>query len=247
MTEEVLAADCVGKAFGDRRVLTAATVAAHAGRVTALFGRNGEGKSTLLRIAAGVMAADYGTVRLRGVHVRRPTLPWLARRGVFFLPADGLLSRRIPLGAQVEAVARRFRRGDAADVVGRLRLGGLLAARGDALSGGERRRAEVALAVLRAPACLLADEPFQGVAPLDAEMVGRELRALADAGCAVLATGHETATLLALADQVVWMTSGTTYALGAPADAVRHDHFRREYLGPGWAGAAGRIPRLAPR
>jgi ABC-type branched-subunit amino acid transport system ATPase component len=86
--------------------------------------------------------------------------------------------------------------------------------------------------MLREPRCLIADEPFFGIAPRDAERISASLRAMARAGCAVLITGHEVETLFETADAVIWLTAGTTHELGDPARARRHDQFRREYLGP---------------
>jgi ABC-type lipopolysaccharide export system ATPase subunit len=99
------------------------------------------------------------------------------------------------------------------------------------LSAGERRRAELALIELRAPTCLLADEPFMGVSPRDAESVALRLQQLADRGCAIVISGHEVQTLLDLADDIVWVTSGTTHSLGTRDQAREHWQFRREYLG----------------
>jgi ABC-type branched-subunit amino acid transport system ATPase component len=100
------------------------------------------------------------------------------------------------------------------------------------LSTGERRRAEAGLAWARRPDCLLADEPFRGLAPHDQEILGRALRAMASRGVAIVATGHEVVTLLDLADEVVWVTAGTTHLLGPPAEARNSFEFIRAYLGP---------------
>jgi ABC-type lipopolysaccharide export system ATPase subunit len=99
------------------------------------------------------------------------------------------------------------------------------------LSGGERRRAEVAAVFVRKPRCLLADEPYRGVAPNDAEDLTKAFSALASSGVAIVVTGHEVPTLLDAADHVTWCTSGTTYELGPPATAIHNEAFRRGYLG----------------
>jgi ABC-type lipopolysaccharide export system ATPase subunit len=100
------------------------------------------------------------------------------------------------------------------------------------MSGGECRRAEVAMAWIRQPRCLLADEPFLGVNPIAAETVARALRRMADGGCAVVVTGHEVPQLMEIADEIVWMVAGTTHGVGTPEEAARHDQFVRDYLGP---------------
>ena len=99
------------------------------------------------------------------------------------------------------------------------------------ISDGERRRAELAVALLRGPACLLADQPFASIAPADRAVVANALRELAGQGCAVIVTGHDVTDVLALADSVTWMAVGTTHQLGTPEGARSHDQFVRGYLG----------------
>lgn len=224
-----LVADCVSKSYGARRVLSAGSLRAEAGQVRVLLGRNGIGKSTLLKIAAGVVRADSGVVHVDGEALLRPTLPRLARSGVFYLPDHDLLSPTVRLGAQLEFFAQRFGRRTARDGARIARVDAHLEARPRSLSGGELRRAELAAALVRRPRCLLADEPLRGIAPIDQELIGEILRGMADEGCAVVVTGHEAPTLLALADHVTWCTAGTTYELGSTEVALRHDAFASEY------------------
>jgi ABC-type lipopolysaccharide export system ATPase subunit len=112
-----------------------------------------------------------------------------------------------------------------------LALEHLLSSFGTQLSGGERRLTDIALSMLKQPLCLLADEPFQGMAPIDGERIARALHTLRDNGTAILVTGHEVNALFEIADEIVWMTGGTTHLLGSVAQARAHDQFRREYLG----------------
>lgn len=235
---EVLRADCVSKRLGGRLVLSSATLQLRAGTVTGLLGRMGTGKSTLLRICAGLLESDGGWVRFRGRQHQRPRLAELARDGLYFLGDQRALVSRLTLRAHLELVARRFGSGGRSDAVELLRVAPLLDVRTGALSGGERRRAEVALAMTRAPHCLLADEPFRGIDPLAVELLGTAFRELAGRGCAVVVTGHELPSIVPYVDEVVWMTAGTTHPLGTPEAAWRHHAFQREYLGPG-AVAAG--------
>jgi ABC-type multidrug transport system ATPase subunit len=225
----MLVADCVSKAYGTRRILTAGSLRAHAGQVRVLLGRNGIGKSTLLKIAAGVIRADAGTVHLDGQFLPKPSLPRLARDGVFYLPDHHILSPFMTLGAQLRLFERRFAARSAEEAARLARVDHLLDARPSTLSGGELRRAELALALARRPRCLLADEPFRGIAPLDHDLLSEIFRGMATEGCAVILTGHEVRSLLALADHVTWCTAGTTYELGAPERALEHEAFRREY------------------
>ncbi|MEO8564060.1 MAG: ATP-binding cassette domain-containing protein [bacterium] len=228
----ILVADCVAKSFGSRRVLSAATLRAEPGQVRVIFGRNGIGKSTLLKIAAGQMSPDSGVVHFRGkahLEVHQATL---ARDGVFYLPDHELLSESFSLRRQMRFYEERFRRRSVADAAAMANVSHLLDRRPRSFSGGELRRAELALVLVRRPDCLLADEPYRGIAPVDHDVLTRLFRRLAADGCAVVVTGHEVPTLLEAADHITWCTAGTTYELGTPEAAKRHLEFRRDYLGP---------------
>lgn len=239
MTTHALVADCVSKAFGARRVLTSASLRAKAGEVRAILGRNGEGKSTLLKIAVGCLQPDTGSVRMGDAVFMPASLPVLAARGVFYLPDHDLLAPTSTLGMQLRLFERRYGRRLARDAARRARVENLLDRRPQSLSGGELRRAELALAITRMPTVLVADEPYRGIAPVDHDELTELFRAMAAEGCAVVVTGHEVPSLLAAADHVTWCTSGTTYELGPPARACAHDGFRRGYLGPGVHGLTG--------
>lgn len=228
----VFVADSFGVSFRGRTVLRSATVWAEAGRITAVFGRNGCGKSSLLRAALGLGPRDFGTVRFRDRVYERPRLPALAREGLFYLPDRDLMSRRRTLSWHLDAL-RAWTGSPPGDeaIPDWLEIEGLLARRPTEMSAGERRRAELALAIVRRPLCLVADEPFSGLGPLDRTRVARALRTLAVGGCAIVATGQEVEDLLRCADLVVWMTAGTTHWLGSSGEARCHPEFRREYLG----------------
>ncbi|MEX0894081.1 MAG: ABC transporter ATP-binding protein [Gemmatimonadota bacterium] len=230
----LFAAEGVGRSFGRRQVLKNASIWAWPGRITVLLGRNGCGKSTLLRCAVGQLRMDHGAVHFDGVSTLRPRLHRLAHRGLFFLPEIGMLPRRGRLRTHLAAAASGVAGGAErmAAALDELGLAAVLDNRTGQLSGGERRRADLAVALIRAPRCLLADEPFTGIQPNGQELVARTLRRLADGGAALVVTGHEVPLLLPLADQVVWMSAGTTHGLGSPEAAAAHDQFRREYLGP---------------
>ena len=226
-----LVADCVSKTFGERRVLSSASLRAKAGEVRAIFGRNGEGKSTLLKIAVGRLQPDSGIVRIGDTTFTSVSLPVLATRGVFYLPDHDLLAPVWPLDKQLALFEQRYCRRDRHDAARLARVDHLLGRRPATFSGGELRRAELALALTRTPTVMIADEPFRGITPADHDDLTRIFRAMASEGCAVVVTGHEVPSLLAAADHVTWCTSGTTYELGAPAQAREHDAFRRGYLG----------------
>lgn len=228
----IFVADSFRVTFGRRTVLWAATVWAEAGQITALLGRNGCGKTSLLRASLGFGPRDLGTVRFRGRVYDRPRLSVLAREGLIHLPDRDLMSRRRTFGWHLAAM-RAWTGAPHSGPAGPawLEVEELVGRKPDEMSGGERRRAELALVLARRPVCLLADEPFAELGPLDRTRVARALRLLAAEGCAIVVTGHEVTDLLACADLVVWMTAGTTHWLGSPDEALGHAQFRREYLG----------------
>ena len=167
----------------------------------------------------------------KGERFLRPRLWQLVRRGLFFLPDRSLLHRYLTCGHHLDAVSRAAGGEWTKDILRVLGLADLLGRKPDELSAGECRRVEVALAVARQPDCLIADELFEGIMPRDRDFLDRALRELASAGSAIVVTGHEVRSLLDLADEVFWLTAGTTHFLGDPNEACRHDQFRREYLG----------------
>lgn len=224
--------DGLGKSFGTKSVLKGASFRARDGSITALMGRNGSGKSTMLRIAVGRVRADYGRVVFRGEVLRRPRLAWMARRGLFYSAQDSAVTELFTVREHLDALAQVHGREDRVpETVTRWSLEDLLDRRPSALSGGERKRASLAMALVREPSCLLMDEPFLGIAPRDRVFVTEGLRTLRAQGCAIVISGHDVEDVFEVADEVVWVVAGTTHVLGTPEVARAHDQFRREYLG----------------
>jgi ABC-type multidrug transport system ATPase subunit len=231
--ELILRAEDIGKRYGDRPVLSSASLRAQAGRITALVGRNGAGKSTLLKICAGVLASESGAVHFNGSVAERPWLHRLARRGLCYLPADrNLLSEGFTLRLQLEAVCRQRKAPGYEDAIESLDLVRVLDQRPTSMSGGEQRRASLAMAMVLEPACLMADEPLRGIAPLDMDRICLALRAMRARGCAIVVTGHELTTLFDLVDDVVWMENGFTQFMGTAASAAGDWRFRQQFIGP---------------
>jgi len=229
----------VGKSFGSKVVLKAASFPAEEGRITALMGRNGAGKTTMFRIVVGRLRPDYGAVFLRGRFLARPTLALLAREGVMYSTQASALTRLFTVRDHFRAFMDTFGGESRFDgVVDEMRLDTLLDRRPTRISGGERQRVSLGLALVRGPACLLMDEPFAGVAPADRPLVARGLRLLRAQGAAVVISGHDVEDVFSVSDQILWVTAGTTHWLGSPGEAARHDQFRRDYLGPRAPGAS---------
>ncbi len=173
------------------------------------------GPQRVREIRAAPLHVGTALARQRHGYVQRPLLPH-AQPSVSGTPRTFL--------------SQRYQAQDPDGVLDRLGLLPGLRRRSRSLSVGERRRAELGLAILSQPVCLLADEPFRELSPKDSEVVGRALRDLAAAGCGVVVTGHEVSTLFDVAEHVIWMTAGTTREIGTPEQARAHPEFRCEYL-----------------
>ena len=225
-------ADSIGKSFRGKTVLKSATMWARPGVITVLFGLNGSGKTTMIRCALGLLRADHGMVRYDGRSYLRPRLHRLARLGVFYVPDRGLLSRRIRIGKQLRLVAERFEASDTEEWLERLGVAHVLRRPLHTLSGGERKRMELAMAGIRNPRCLILDEPLTEIEPRDRGFINGVLREMSADGCAIIVTGHDVDDLMALADDVIWVVGGTTHGLGTTEEAKAHHQFRREYIGP---------------
>jgi len=233
----LLRAEGIRKRFGTTEVLKAAALWAKAGEVTTLLGRNGSGKTTLIRIAAGDLRADQGTVWFGGAVRERPSLARAARAGLMYVPQEELLVPGCRVCQHFAALKASFQSARVDEAIRDVRIADLLEQRVGSLSGGERMRVSLALALARRPTVLLADEPLVGLAPKDQELLADLLRGIAREGAAVVTSGHDTRVLLQSSDAIIWSVAGTTHHLGSPSEALRHEQFRREYLGP--TGAIG--------
>jgi len=231
----VLRAEGVVRSFGRNEVLKSASLWAEPGKIVTLMGRNGSGKTTLLRITAGWLRADYGVVHFNGIVTQRPRLARLAEAGLFYIPQDQLLSPSFTVRQHIEAVSARFGADHVQAAIEETNIEEILDQTVWELSGGERMRASLALGIARRPLCLLIDEPLVRASPRDQETLATALRSLAEEGVAIVTSGHDARPLLALSDEIIWSTAGTTHHIGSPAQALRHNQFVREYLGPGYA------------
>ncbi len=230
-TEYALRAEGIGKSFGRVEVLKSASLWGESGKVTTLLGRNGAGKTTLMKIAAGVLRADYGVVSLFGDPKENHSLARLARLGLMYVPQAQLVSPAYRVRDHLRAVATTFGSAGVDEAISEMRIEPLLDQAVRSLSGGERMRVSLALALARAPKVLIVDEPLVRLSPHNQEDLGNSLRTLAERGAAVITSGHDARALLSISDAILWCVAGTTHHLGTPAEALAHSQFRREYLG----------------
>ncbi len=211
------------------------------GEVVGVVGPNGAGKSTLFRLLAGLEAPDAGSVRLAGVDVTRWPLHRRARAGLAYLPqgpsvVPGLTAAQ-NLAVALDAVGAP--RGEGVERLAAAGLSSVADRPAERLSGGERRRLEIARALALRPRVLLLDEPFAGVDPVAVAELVLWVRAIAADGVAVLLTDHAVAAALRTCDRVVLLDAGAVVFRGTPSEMVEDPLARERYLGVGFELAGG--------
>ena len=225
------------KTYRLRRVVDGVSIRVEAGEIVGLLGPNGAGKTTSFRMVVGVVPPDRGTVTFDGHDVTRMPMYRRARRGLGYLSQEPSVFRRMSVLDNVLAVleARRVPRRErierAEGLLDELALGHLRDAFGATLSGGERRRLEIARALATQPKLLLLDEPFAGVDPITVEEIQKILRQLVERGIAILITDHAVEATLRIAGRAYILDHGTVIAEGSPQQVIANETVRSVYLG----------------
>lgn len=212
------------KTYRDAVAVDSVSFAARDGLVTGLLGPNGAGKTTVLRAITGLLRPDSGQARVDGIDVR--TDPTGARTHLGAVPEvvglyDHLTVREHLLYAgELHAVASDLLRQRTESLLDRFALLQLAGRRASALSQGQRRRVALARALVHSPSNVVLDEPTNGLDVLSAREVRREVRRLADSGCAVLFSSHVMPEVSAVCDQIVVLSRGTVVAAGTPPEIL---------------------------
>jgi lipopolysaccharide export system ATP-binding protein len=222
VSEPLLAAARVSVTLGGAAVLRDLSIEVNAGEVLGVFGPSGAGKSTLFRALAGEERLCGGRVLLAGEDVTALPLWARARRGLGYVPQTPSVLWDLTVAENL-AVFRKLapvREGapEIAALLAGLGLSGRAGVRASALSGGERRRLELARALSAAPRVLLCDEPFAALDPAGAARAGAQIRARADAGAAVLVADHHVAEALRLCDRAALLLAGEIAVIAPPRD-----------------------------
>ncbi len=236
MTAPLLEANDLRVRLGGRDVVAGVDLVVRAGEVVGLLGPNGAGKTTCFRVLAGLLSAQSGTVRLAGRLLDGLPLWRRAQAGLGYLPQRPSVFRDLSVRDNVR-LAEEGRGGPSLvpDLLAELGLATLADARAGSLSGGERRRLEIARCLATRPTLVLLDEPFAGVDPVAVEGLQARVRALArERGISVLVTDHAVHATLPICDRAVILDGGRVLAEGAPADVAARPAVRARYLGPGF-------------
>jgi lipopolysaccharide export system ATP-binding protein len=232
-----LAAVGLGKSFRGRRVLRDVSIGVAPGEAVGLLGPNGAGKTTTFYIVTGLIAPDAGRVLLDGRDVTRLPMHRRARLGIGYLPQEASVFRGLDVEGNIRAIAELHtpdRRSCEARVEALLEEFGLARIRRSpalALSGGERRRVEIARALASDPRYILLDEPLAGIDPITVAEIRHLVAHLKDRGLGVLVTDHNVRDALEIIDRAYILHDGIVLREGPPADIVADPLVRRVYLG----------------
>jgi lipopolysaccharide export system ATP-binding protein len=235
--DSLLVARGLTKTYRKRRVVDDVNLRVDPGEIVCLLGPNGAGKTTSFRMVVGMIKPDRGEVWLQGKDVSDKPMYRRARSGLGYLSQEPSVFRRMSVLDNVLAVLearrhpRKQRKDRALELLEELQLTHLLESMGDTLSGGERRRLEIARALATDPKLLLLDEPFAGVDPITVEEIQRILAALTERGIAILITDHSVTETLRIADRAYILAEGRVIAEGGPQEIIANEAVRRIYLG----------------
>ena len=232
-----LAVHGVEKSFGGRKVVKGVTLYVRRGEAVGLLGPNGAGKTTVFYMITGLIKADRGRIELDGYDVTALPMYQRARLGIGYLPQEASIFRGLNVEENIRSVLevvepdRRRREADLNALLEEFNIARLRKTPTIALSGGERRRVEIARALASQPSYILLDEPLAGIDPIAVGEIRDLVRHLKDRGIGVLITDHNVRETLEIIDRAYIMHDGQVLMEGAPDEVVAHEDVRRVYLG----------------
>jgi lipopolysaccharide export system ATP-binding protein len=239
---EGLFVDRIGKAFRGRQVVKEVSLSLKRGEVVGLLGPNGAGKTTSFYMITGLIPADTGRIWLDGVDITAQPMFPRARMGLGYLPQETSIFRGMTVRENIMAVAelREKKRAAAekkvADLLEELHITHLKDSPASALSGGERRRVEIARALASDPAFILLDEPFAGIDPLAISDIREVINFLKGRGLGVLITDHNVRETLGITDRALIISSGELLFEGTAEEVLANPEVKRVYLGDHFEG-----------
>jgi lipopolysaccharide export system ATP-binding protein len=233
----VIRAQALAKHYDAKVAVQDVSLSLHAGEIVGLLGPNGAGKTTTFYMVVGLIPATHGRVFLDGRNVSAMPMWQRARNGVGYLPQEASIFRKLTVWENVMAVVEtlnlneRERRDRTAQQLTELGLEKLARQPAFTLSGGERRRLEIARALATNPRFLLMDEPFSGVDPISVAEVQSIIRKLKARGIGILITDHNVRETLSIVDRAYLIHQGRVLVSGTPSEIVNNPESRRHYLG----------------
>lgn len=235
--KSILSAEHLRKTYGSRRVVDDASLFVKAGEVVGLLGANGAGKTTTFYMMVGLERSEGGAIWLNGQNVTKLPMYLRARLGLGYLPQEPSIFRKLTAEQNILAVletrpmdrAQRFARLE--ELLEEFGVSHVRRTRGDALSGGERRRVEIARCLATDPEYILLDEPFAGIDPLAIDDIRDIILYLKEQGIGIFITDHNVRETLDITDRAYIMAEGKILKSGDPAALVEDPDVRRLYLG----------------
>jgi len=236
-TESSLVAENIRKTFGKRVVVDGVTISVSKGEVVGLLGANGAGKTTSFYMIVGLEKTESGSITLNGKDITVLPMYLRARLGVGYLPQEASVFRRLTAEENISAVletmpvdtSRRHQRLE--ELLAEFRIVHVRNTKGDSLSGGERRRVEIARCLASEPEFVLLDEPFAGIDPIAIDDIRQIITQLKEKGIGILITDHNVRETLGITDRAYIMTEGRILKHGTPSELIEDADVRRFYLG----------------
>lgn len=232
-----LVVEGIGKTYGRRQVVKHVSLMVRPGEAVGLLGPNGAGKTTTFYMITGLIRPDQGKIYLESFDITRMPMYRRARLGIGYLPQEASIFRGLTVEENIRAVLeviepnRKQRKDDLDSLLAEFGLTHLRKSPSIALSGGERRRVEIARALASRPSFMLLDEPFAGIDPIAVGDIQQLVRHLTKRGIGVLITDHNVRETLGLIDRAYIIAAGEVLTEGLPRDIVSNPDVRRLYLG----------------
>lgn len=237
---KTLRTDEVSKAYGGRRVVDGVSVSVEQGEVVGLLGPNGAGKTTSFYMIVGLVSPDSGGIFLDDSDLTHMPMYLRARRGISYLPQEPSVFRKLTVEDNLLAILEtipipsRERRERLQRLIEQMGLEKVARSKGYMLSGGERRRVEIARSLVIEPSFLLLDEPFSGIDPKQVLELQKIMSELRRSGIGILITDHNVRETLAVTDRAYIINNGKIFRAGSPEALHRDPEVRRVYLGEGF-------------
>ena len=234
----ILTAENLAKSYKSRKVVSDVSLTVNSNEIVGLLGPNGAGKTTTFYMVVGLVRQDQGKIIIDGENISLLPMHNRAQRGIGYLPQEASIFRRLTVYENLMAVLEirkdltsQQRREKADELIEEFNIGHIRDSLGQSLSGGERRRVEIARALAAKPKCILLDEPFAGVDPISVSDIKKIITDLRNRGLGVLITDHNVRETLDVCERAYIVGEGKIIATGTPEQVMNDEHVKRVYLG----------------
>ncbi len=235
---KILKALNLAKSYKGRKVVSNTSMEVRSGEIIGLLGPNGAGKTTSFYMIIGLVRADHGKVFIDNEDITRAPMHVRARKGLGYLPQEASIFRKLTVKDNILAIletrpelSKAQQEEKALQLMQEFHIGHIANTLGMSLSGGERRRAEIARALAIDPAFILLDEPFAGVDPISVNDIKQIIRNLSERGIGVLVTDHNVRETLDICQKAYIVNEGSILAAGTPKEILDNQQVREVYLG----------------